>query len=275
MKLSIGEESGFTLVELIISLVMIGVITTAAFSFYLNQHNQWIIQEQISEMQQNVRVSMDELVQHIRMAGGGSLPGSLPAIWGTDTDPDTILVRYNLANCSSLIEKKIDNYSDPIYLDTMSCVSDTGRIFICVPLGDPSYPYGEWVAVCQINQSGSWKSLLHTEDLSYNYPVGSEIFQMEEYKYYIDQTTDSTHPVLMRAKDGENPVVFAENIENLDFSYILATGDTLSVPGSYSKLRNVTISLVARTERSDPDFSGDGYRRRDLNTTVKMRNFGL
>lgn len=275
MELSSGAQRGFTLLELMISLVMVGVITTAAYSFYLNQHKQWQIQEQISDMQQNARVSIDELVQHIRMAGGGPVPDFLPAIWGTDSNPDTTVIRYNRMDCSALLQKRIDSYSEPISLDTTSCISDTGRIFIAVPLGDLSYPYGEWINIYQINQNGGWKNLLHTEDLSYNYPLGSEVFQMEEYKYFIDQTTDPAHPVLMRARDGENPEVFAENIEDLNFSYILTTGDTLSVPGNFSKLRSVTISLVARTERSDPDFSGDGYRRRSLNTTVKMRNFGL
>ncbi len=278
MKSLSSGQGGFTLLELMISLVMIGVITTAAFSFYLNQHKQWLIQEQISDMQQNARASIDELVQHIRMAGGGPLPDFLPAIWGADTNPDTIIIRYNWANCSAPIGKKVQPTSKPLHFEEiMPCFSDTGRIFISVPPDDPAYPYGEWTTVYKIslNQGQGWEELLHIEDLSYEYPVGSEVFRMEEYKYFIDKTTDSLHPTLMRARNGKAPEVFAEDIEDLNFSYILTTGDTLPTPSNLSKLRSITISLVARTELKDPDFLGDGYRRRSLNTTVRMRNFGL
>ena len=68
------KEKGFTLLELLIALLISGVLVTAGYGVYINQHEGWIIQEQITTMQQNARAAMHELETKIRMAGY-KLPG--------------------------------------------------------------------------------------------------------------------------------------------------------------------------------------------------------
>lgn len=96
---------------------------------------------------------------------------------------------------------------------------------------------------------------------------------VDMYKFYIN-ASDSNHPNLMRQGVGETPQVYAEDIEDLQFRYGLANGVFLDVPPAASVVREVLISLTARTERKDLQFAGK-YRRRTLASDVKVRNLGL
>ena len=87
----------------------------------------------------------------------------------------------------------------------------------------------------------------------------------------------------------------AENIEVLNFVYLDENGAVLATPVSSSdrsRIRSIEITLVARTEKRDKDYTnktvfrnqrgtliytapGDGYRRLSLSFTIYCRNMGL
>ncbi len=278
MRLAIGNQKGFTLIELMVSLVIMGVITTAAYSFYLNQHKQWIVQDQIADMQQNARVSMDELVEKLRMAGYVDLPPAIGAIVAEDANPDTITIRFNSRDCFATIGKDMPLPSKPLHFDEVECFEESTWVYVMVPESDTLYPYGEWFFITKIsiNAGQGWQELIHgLGSLSIAYPQGSLVLQLEEYKYYIDQTTDPSHPKLMRQVNGLTPQVYAEDIEDLQFVYTLADGSTTSTPANPDSIRTVVVRITARTERQDPDYPGDHYRRRVFSSRVQVRNLGL
>ena len=62
-------HSGFTLVELLVALVISGVLMTAVYTTFQAQQNSYLVQEQVAEMQQNIRAGMDIMVSELRMAG--------------------------------------------------------------------------------------------------------------------------------------------------------------------------------------------------------------
>jgi len=64
-----GKESGFTLVELMISMAIAGIVMATMYSSYNSQQKAYVTQEQVSEMQQNLRAAMFHLERDIRMAG--------------------------------------------------------------------------------------------------------------------------------------------------------------------------------------------------------------
>jgi type IV pilus assembly protein PilW len=82
----------------------------------------------------------------------------------------------------------------------------------------------------------------------------------------------------------------ADNIEALEFNYILDDGTTSLAPANLNRIRAVQISLLARTANPSPDFlhtgtyttaSGavwtppqDRFRRRLVMTTIQCRNMG-
>ena len=68
-KLIKNNQSGFTLVELLISLVLSSLVMTAVYSTYLSQQNTYIAQNQTAAMQQNARAAMYYMERELRMAG--------------------------------------------------------------------------------------------------------------------------------------------------------------------------------------------------------------
>ncbi|UCB51936.1 MAG: hypothetical protein JSV10_08085 [Candidatus Zixiibacteriota bacterium] len=170
----IRNEKGITLVELLIALLMTFVIGSVAMEFYASQHNHWLAQTDVSDMQQNVRALLDELTRNIRSAGYGIIAGH-PRIRVT-------------SNALAVFRK------DSTKIDTIL--------------------------------------------------------------YYVS-TLDPDHPNLVKQINRDSPQVFAEDIESIQF---VRTGNL------------VTVTLVAREGRRDPEWYGDGYRRRTLVAAAELRN---
>ncbi|MBW6519963.1 MAG: PilW family protein [Desulfoarculaceae bacterium] len=91
---------GFTLVELMLTMAVSGIIVAAIYSAYISQQRTYLAQEQVAEMQQNIRAAMDIMTREIRMAGynptGGAGAGITTALVGqisftqdTNGDGDT------------------------------------------------------------------------------------------------------------------------------------------------------------------------------------------
>jgi prepilin-type N-terminal cleavage/methylation domain-containing protein len=264
------NQEGFSLLEVLICLVIIGFIATAAINIYLTQHQGWLIEEQISDMQQNVRVAMRELTTRIRMAGY-KVPQGIDPLIGVNADPDTITVLSRPEeDCEAPLEHDMSSPSAELRCDghDVSCFEDYTWAFIY----DPNTKTGEFFYITYVDESLS--EIQHSAALSKAYPQESTVMYMERHKFYIDTTTNPEHPALMVEYEDGIPQVFAENIEDLQFSYSLANGVFTDNPVLGTTIREVNITLRARTEKKDLQFPGE-YRKRILASNVKVRNLGL
>jgi len=267
----IFDSSGVTLTELLVTIVIVGLILTASFEVYLHQQKGWIIQSQVSDMQHNARVAIRESTHKIRMAGY-MLPNGIDAIVPKNTNPDTITITFRATElCSATIEHQMPQPSSELRCDGHDLSSfhddEWGYIY------DPNTRTGEFFYITKVQYASS--HIQHnTMDLSKAYPQGSTVMKMEQIKYYIDNTTNPNLPCLMMQKVGQDPVIYASGIEDLQFVYTLADGGVSNEPPSPDLIREVQITLTARTEKKDLQFEGD-YRRRVLSTKVSVRNLGL
>ena len=64
-----SKSNGFTLIELLVAMAITGIVAGAIFTAFQSQQKSYLIQDQITEMQQNLRAGMDLMVREIRMAG--------------------------------------------------------------------------------------------------------------------------------------------------------------------------------------------------------------
>jgi len=110
-------QKGIGLIELLISALLTVFIGAIALEFYKSQHNRFIVEEDISDMQQNARVAMDEIARNIRIAGFGLT--SSPSF---EVGSDTLKIYYKLgANVDTVVY--YISRTDPVHPNLMKKVS--------------------------------------------------------------------------------------------------------------------------------------------------------
>lgn len=62
-------QKGFTLIEILIAMAISGFMLMAVYGAFSTQQTHYTAQEQVAEMQQNIRSGLDTMVREIRMAG--------------------------------------------------------------------------------------------------------------------------------------------------------------------------------------------------------------
>ena len=268
--LSHTDSKGFTLMEILIALFLSSIVLTVIFKVFITQHQNWAIQEQVTDMQQNARAAIDELTRQIRMAGH-ELPLGLPCIQAYNTNPDTILINYGDGGCDAPLEHDMPLPSAELRCDghDISCFHDGQWVYIF----HPDSGGGEFFQISEV-QVGSAHIQHNMMALSQPYPKGAIVIALQQIKYYIDNS-DTLHPNLMMELPGQQPWIYAENIEDLQFEYTMKNGLIVDVPAIYDDVRQVKITLTARTERPDPDFPDDPYRRRQYTSRVNLRNLDI
>ncbi|MEZ5358053.1 MAG: prepilin-type N-terminal cleavage/methylation domain-containing protein [Candidatus Zixiibacteriota bacterium] len=268
MLKKLRSQGGMTLVEVLLAVLLTGIISAAMFRVYINQHQAYNVQDNVIEMQQNARAAIDELTRQIRMSGY-ALPNGLSAFDAFDTDPDTIRIYYKTVSCEAPIEHDMPLPSAELRCDghDVSCFYDGQIAYIY----DPNLESGEFFEISHV-QTGSAHIQHNTDVLSRVYPAGSQLMAIEMIKYYIDQS-DADHPRLMVQFSNETPQIYAEDIEDLQFTYVLKNGITVDEPVLKADVRQIGIELKARTPRADIE-SGNIYRYRTYQSKVYLRNLG-
>ena len=217
---SLKSDQGFTLTELMIAMVLTSLVMGVVYSTYYSQQKSAAVQEQVSGMQQSLRMAMYYMESEIRMAGydpTGTAGAGIQA-----PNPNSIRFTMDIAGAANG--------------DGDGVISATG------------------------------------EDITYAL-----------YDADGDGDTD------LGRDTGSGNVLFAENIDALDFIYL--DEDNVATLNA-NDIRSVQISVVARTGQGDPGYTnndvyqnqvpttiysggGDHFRRKLLTAQVKCRNLGL
>jgi len=69
---------GFTIIELVIAMAILGVLTAGIFTLYNSQHRVTHIEADVVDVQQNLRMSLDSVSRDARMAGFALTNGANP-----------------------------------------------------------------------------------------------------------------------------------------------------------------------------------------------------
>jgi hypothetical protein len=270
IKTKLKSISGASLIEVLIGLFLAGLVTAAVFEAYINQHKSWSIQEDVAEIQQNARASIDELTRNIRMAGH-ELPLGLPAIEAYDTNPDTIVINYVDNGCQANIVHPMPKPSAELRCDgqDVSCFYDGQWAYIF----EPDSGGGEFFEITQV-QIAAAHIQHNTMVLSKAYSDNAILLSLQRMKYFIDNS-DTAHPNLMLVLPGRAPEVYAENVSDLQFRYRMKNGMVVNVPAIVQDIREIEILVEARSDKPDPDFPHDPYRERVYSSKVNMRNLDM
>src|SRR5512134_534670 len=75
------NRNGITLIELLVALVISGMVIAGIYRVFILQTRAYTVQDQVVEIQQNVRSTMEILLRDLRMAGcDDDNPGSVVQI---------------------------------------------------------------------------------------------------------------------------------------------------------------------------------------------------
>ncbi len=280
-------QKGFTIVELLIAAFLMSVITLAVFQFYAREHQVYSVQDEIANAQQNVRFASDELAANV-MVGGADIPGGLAPVISFDTNPDTIVIRYNKTGCRIGVKSNtaVSSANPILTSDSVTCLTPYIGQLVYLVHNDtsPGEPAGEWFVLSSVvfNGGTGWQELSHPANFLGQPKVGDEVLVMEEVKYFIDNITDAAHPKLMKMRNGQAAEVYAEDITDLQFTYILGGGapdtvaDFVAAGRDARDIENVQITVQSRTFKRDPKWPTDGgFRLRTLTSEVHLRNLNL
>jgi len=269
IKHQLKESRGFTLIELLIAAIIGTIAVAAGFQLFIDQNESHIIQASLSDMQQNGRAALDELVDKVRQAGY-RVPTGVRCIRSWNSNPDTIAIAFlSEPLCTTRLSQAMATSSAELKCATsgVSGFQENSWAYIF----DPATSTGEYFYITSV-QPASFQILHSSAALSKAYPNGSQVFVMDYLKYFID-CGDTLHPRFMLAENGQDPIIYSDNIEDLQFHYIMASGavsDTVSVD---RYVREIEMQLTSRSEKKDLFLKN--FRRDTLVTRVMVRNLGM
>ncbi len=70
-KKILGKNRGFSLVEFLVVLVISSILVAALYRTFIGQQKTYTVEDQVVDMQQNIRLSTSQMIRNIRMAGYG------------------------------------------------------------------------------------------------------------------------------------------------------------------------------------------------------------
>ncbi|MBW1704377.1 MAG: PilW family protein [Deltaproteobacteria bacterium] len=275
-------ENGFTLIELMVAMVIALIVMGSIFMTFKSQQDSYVIQDQVTRMQQNLRGSMYVMTRDIQMAGYYTNfdSGSCSTDW--DDDGNTESVRPLIYGCNN-----ISSNGDSIVIIKACHERDSsGNLIDSGTLASGNTATGNTITLstldldgvggADLNATGKKFGLLVKSDLGKadifevdsivgntittkealheGYTQGDRIFRADVVIYKVQ--VNAGRPCLVRKNLGSDNgfQVVAEDIDSLQVQYRLndgtwVTGDDGTgsfIPDMY-KVQAVEVSLLART----------------------------
>jgi prepilin-type N-terminal cleavage/methylation domain-containing protein len=271
-NIQIKINKGVTLIELLIALAISSILIAAIYRIFISQQKSYVVQEQVVDMQQNMRVSISRMMSEIRMAGFGSVEAIWEGVDGVNGFHQAITPGENSITVVGGFRQVRRNNGYPITVSSTSENTITLN-YSTDEFDRPSHQYisiGGVESSTVIQRKGRVLTLANT--LRLNHSKDTPIFKIQAITYTVGKNDGKS--ILRRNENtggGGQPV--AENIEDLQFEYFDANGNPTTFPAD---IRMVKVKVTARTDRLDPQLKGgDGYRRRQIASNISIRNMGL
>jgi type II secretory pathway pseudopilin PulG len=247
MKIRLGNERGFTIVEMLISMLLMIGITATIFSLVDPARGTYRTQPEVSDMQQRLRVGTSFMSNDLLAAGagapaGGRLLGSLMNFFAPiqpyrvgyiNSDPaqgiffrDDAITMFSIPPGSPQTTLREAMPQPSSELKTEQCPE-------CPPTEPLSCKFSDNMRVIIFDETGAWDPMTITEvqdsalhlqhrptawtsnDLSKRYDVGAQIAQIQQRTYYMNAATNQ----LMYYDGDQRDEAIVDNVVGLNFEY--------------------------------------------------------
>ncbi|HED14579.1 MAG TPA: prepilin-type N-terminal cleavage/methylation domain-containing protein [Gammaproteobacteria bacterium] len=258
MPLTHKNSRGFTLVELLVSLVLGLIVLGGVAAVMNNSKKNYEVQDYRSRMQENARFALQFLTYDIRMAGytgylacGSVSSSSWQFIWGATSpnDGDTITTQYVSLDylTTTLPALAVDVNSGPIItLNDTSSFAEEDYVIITDCAN---------TEVKQIKHILSGNRLQFETNLTNSYTVTNQtqVRRLQRRTYQVFYNTTRSIPVLIRIDAQGNKEELVEGIEFLRFLFAEDSNGN-GLPNSYvaphtpsNPVKGVKLALLTRS----------------------------
>ncbi len=275
----LSARSGFSTLELLISVVLIGVAIAATSGMYVAGKGHMLMKGREVETTQAARAALDVMVRDLRL-GGACLPvtGEFISLDGVDAgDEDEIVTRTGLTRSDLSCIRSAS--TDTVAVGDLSIKVESSEGFAGDSRGYIRHPNGsgEFFDVASVPSS---TELIVKGMLTTSYPPTSGVYAVDERHYFLDWFTSpggQSVPQLMVQIGSETPLSFAAGIEKLAIRYELRANcnpkcDVVDLPANNAEWHLVEQVLLELTSRSALSDREGVYFRRTVAVGVKPRN---
>lgn len=215
---SSDPRAGFSLIELLVSFTLAGIVLVGVVKFFASQARQSRSHSFRIEAQQAMRGSLDAITRDLRLAGA-CLPGdgAFVALDGTD-DPgngDSITIRTGLVRTNMSCITTSTSVATATGATTLTVADGTG--FTATMLAYVKHPNGSG-EFSMVTGSGATSVTLDTA-VTQPYPQGSGVYAVDERIYELDVSADP--PLLLLTVNRGASQAFAAGMRDLQMQYVL------------------------------------------------------
>lgn len=278
------NERGFTLIEMLLAMTLGIVLLAATVYTYTKQESVLLDENSSVQLRDFARLTMDELVPNLRLAGFGLPPGDSsvprPAQGITAATATSVTYRANLENDSTLVAFDSGVGANGFLMPTggaANFAADEHMVFFNT--GNPA----EWGEEAISSAGVTTVTVLGTDydkviwdggntnthafsPVASGIPVLINHFHTITYTYNSGPQTITMIDDMGTAATGDDvTTLIANNVSSLTFTYFDVNGNTTAVVGN---IRKIGISLIV------VDAVESTLTAR-LDTDVHLRNMGL
>ena len=260
----IRKKQGLTLVELLIALVLSSILIAALYRIFISQQKIYAVQNQVVDMQQNVRIAIGQMTREIRMAGyGGNILDIFNNINGFSNiiTPADNSITILLADQVGVLKQTTTKGVNQLKVTNASIFNTDKKKYLCLN-GLNNY----------LIQGVITDTITLTASLAEDHVINEAVYLVKAITYSLGL---SGGKIALRRNEntGGGAQPLAENMESLQFTYFDSDGNMTANPPD---IRMIGVKVTVKTNMPDPDYKGkDGYRRRILSSNIKVRNMGL
>ncbi|MEO6212117.1 MAG: prepilin-type N-terminal cleavage/methylation domain-containing protein [Vicinamibacterales bacterium] len=241
MCVRVRSQSGYTLIELLISTAIMVTVTGAIFSLMNPAQGSAQTQPEVADMQQRLRVGQETLFKELVMSGAGPYQGATtgslvsffapiiprrtgrlnpdPTQGAASFRPNAITLAYipNSYSQSTIRQAMPPQSVELKVTDQPNC-----------PRRDPLCGFVTGMSVIIFDNTGHFDTFTITntqsdaahlqhrgQNLSHTYVVGASVTQIVSHTYYLDTVTNQ----LMRYDGDSTDIALVDNVVDLEFQY--------------------------------------------------------
>jgi prepilin-type N-terminal cleavage/methylation domain-containing protein len=129
MSNKLSGKGGFTLVELLVVTAILGLVLGAIYSIYLTHMRTAYTQDEVVEVQQNLRIALDAISRDLKMAGA-LVPYGTPAIDPASTATNLIINTGAPTDAVARIVTTLDSTATGTFAPTVESVDSMNNFSV-------------------------------------------------------------------------------------------------------------------------------------------------